>query len=331
MFDTGSPGIAKLDSRLFNELKLVVTDSIMAGDGSGTGTRVLPITTIDRIDIGSYIILHTDAMVRNYNTKPGLDSIDGVIGMDFFENMTLELNFEKNKFIIRKGQLSAGETGVVASPYIHGVPGIKLSVGNKTFNSIFDTGNMGGLTFLGSEIPREIMAGEPKVTGHAQTVSNTFEIKEVALNTVVSIGSIVFENPVVALNDMLRQSNIGIRFAKQMNITFDRTNELVKLVKYTPRTAVLNAGVRSEVRSALSEYTGQYGDRSVTAGTDGSLYIQRPNGMLLKMVQANKDEFSLEQVKEAAFVFIRNTAGIVSGIRISRDGGANWESVTKNE
>src|SRR5687768_2132019 len=44
MFDTGCGGMARLDTRLFNEWKLPVTDSILTSDGLGSDGRYYPVT-----------------------------------------------------------------------------------------------------------------------------------------------------------------------------------------------------------------------------------------------------------------------------------------------
>lgn len=323
MFDTGSPDLLKLDQKLVNELKLMAVDSVMAGDGSGTGGRSFPVTVINTLEMGDITIHNANAMVRNYNTRAGMDSIDGVIGMAFFNNVTVELNFENDQLIISKGKLDKADKSVFPSAYINGIPGVKIMLGNKACDAIFDTGNMGGLTMHGSQVDTAMMDGEPRVIGRAQTVVNTFEMKEVRLNNSVSIGDIVFEKPTIVMNDLLTRTNIGVRLARQMNITFDKTNQLVKLVKFAPKTVEANA-VSPAVSSSQNDYTGQYGDRSITVGADGFLYIQRPGGMLLKMIEKTKDEFGLEKVPGAILVFERDGSGKVIRIKVSRD-GANWE------
>ena len=205
MFDTGSAGLVKLDEKVFRELGLPVTDSILAGDGSGINSRSFPVTTLKSVELGDYEISEVQAMVRNYNTRPGIDVIDGVIGVSFFKGVIVDLNFEKNELTISKGKLESSDKNIYPLLSYRGVPGMKLDMGSKKLDIVFDTGNMGQLTMHSSEVSKEMMAGEPVVVGRAQTINNSFEIKQVTLKEPVKLGDLVFEHPVVVMNDLLPQ------------------------------------------------------------------------------------------------------------------------------
>jgi len=323
MVETGGGGLgARLDIRVFNELKPVVIDSVMAGDGSGVGGRVFPIVKLDKLDLGGYEISNASAMVRNYNEKQGVDQMDGAISLSYFKDALVELNFEKNQLIITKGKLKPTDKNTIPFNFDRGIPVISLSVGSKKIEANFDTGNMGGLTFHSDDVTKEMIAGEARVVGRATTVSGTFEVKEAQLNIPVTLAGLVFENPTVNMNDRLRAANVGIRFAKQMNITFDVASRLMKLEK---------ASVSSPVsgNKELNEFAGKYeGDRTVTVGTDGSLYIQRGGGKILKMMKKSADEFKLDEVPDAVISFVR-TNGRIAALRASRDNGATWEESKK--
>lgn len=324
MVETGGGGLgARLDIRVFNELKPAVIDSVMAGDGSGVGGRVFPIVKLDRLDLGGYEISNASAMVRNYNEKQGVDQMDGAISLSYFKGALVELNFEKNQLIITKGKLKSADKNTIPFNFDRGIPVIPLSVGSKKIEANFDTGNMGGLTFHSDDVTKEMIAGEARVVGRATTVSGTFEVKEAQLNIPVTVGDLVFENPTVNINDRLRTANVGIRFAKQMNITFDVTSRLMKLEKASISSFPVSGN------KELNEFAGKYeGDRTVTVGTDGSLYIQRGGGKTLKMVKKSADEFKLDEVPDGVISFVR-TNGRIAALRASRDNGATWEESKK--
>ncbi|HMR91828.1 MAG TPA: retropepsin-like aspartic protease [Chitinophagaceae bacterium] len=322
LFDTGSPGLLKLDERLFKQWELPVIDSVRAGDGSGVNAQVFPVTAIAKLELGDFVITNSHAMVRNYNTRAGTDSIDGVIGMEFFNGVLLEFRFDADQLIIQKGSLRKGAPGVQETVYRNGVPATKINVAGKEIQADFDTGNMGWLTLHANTVTTDMMATQPRVIGTAKTVANTFEIKEVQLKEAAGIGGLLFEKPTVVLNEMLRHANMGIKFLRQMNIVFDKKNSLVKLVKAEQRQ------VKSIIPADGNEYTGQYGDRTITLGTDGNLYIQRPGGMLLKMTETKKDEYTLERVPGSVIMFVRNAARNITAIKVGR-GDGNWETVGK--
>lgn len=322
MFDTGSPTLAKLDEKVFTELNLPVTDSIMAGDGSGINRKAFPVTGLRQIAIGPYKINNVAAMVRDYNQRKNIDPIDGVIGLGFFKDVLVELNFEKNQLIISKGKLDKNDKNVFPTAMKNDVPTIDLKLGTKSTNAVFDTGNMGWLSLHSSVISNEMIMGTPKVIGRAKTVSNEFEIREAQLKESIFIGNIEFGNPTIIINDVLPQTNAGIRFLKQMNITFDQKNGLVRLIKFEPQVAASKLGT-------VNEYAGKYGDRTITANNDGTLSIQRPGGMPMKMTAKAKDEFSLEMVPNALIVFERDSNKKIIAVKVSK-GDGNWETSSKD-
>ncbi|MGC4040232.1 MAG: retropepsin-like aspartic protease [Flavobacterium sp.] len=321
MFDTGSLTLAKLDEKVFNELHLTATDSVLAGDGSGTNRKSFPVTNVKQISIGSYQINNAAAMVRDYNQRRNIDAIDGVIGLAFFKDVLVELNFENNLLIISKGKLEKEDKNTFPTTIINEIPAIRLKLGTKELTAIFDTGNMGWLSVHSSYVSNEMVSGTPKVIGRAKTVSNEFEIREAQLNQRITIGNIEFKNPIITINDILPQCNAGIRFLRQMNITFDQKNNLVKLTQFQPKTPENHL-------KPTNEYVGKYGDRTITANSDGILFIQRPNGMLMKMTAKAKDEFGLEMVPEAALVFERDSNNKIIALKVSR-GNGNWERSNK--
>lgn len=320
MFDTGSPGLLKIDVETFNSLGLVTVDSVLAGDGSGANSRYFPTTVVDELELADFNIKNADAMVRNYNTRKGIDSIDGVIGLDFFKGYTLELNFENNQLVVSKSPLKVSDKNVIHFKLAEsGVPSIETTLGDVKIEPIFDTGNMGGLTLPSSLVTKEMMLSEPRTIGQARTVSNTFEIKEVQLNNAFALGNVIFEKPVVVMNDVLPTINCGIRLLKQMNIVFDLKNNLMALSKFEMKPQ----------NTSTNEYTGIYGDRNITVGPDGNLYVQRPGGMLLKMILREKDNYGLEIVPGAEIVFIRDKSNKVNSLKVKRPDG-QWEVAERN-
>jgi hypothetical protein len=325
MFDTGGAGMARLDIRLFNEWGLKATDSIRAGDGSGQNDRWLPVVNLESIALQDYLITTPAALVRNYNTRAGSDLIDGVIGLGFFEQSLVEFDFEQSQLIIRKGKLTAGDKNIVPIQVNDGVPLIPVLLGGKTIEANFDTGNTGGLTFHSSDIPNTLIEGEARVVGRAKTLSNTFEIKEAQLNVPVRIGDLVFDKPVIQINDLLPTANIGIRFAKQMKITVDITNKLMRIEKAAPKREPAAVAV-----GKYGDYVGAYeGGRTISVDKEGSLYIQRLAGTKLKMTEKSQDAFGLEIVPQAEFRFVRDAGGRITAIKVSNDGGAHWETAEK--
>ncbi len=323
MFDTGAAYDLRLDEKVAKGWNLKMIDSVRVGDGSGKNDRWLPMVQINNISLGGYNISNTRALVRNYN-KLGADRIDGVIGLGYFRNVLVELVFERNQMIISKGRLEPSAPNTIPYNFDRGIPVISASLNGKNINMNFDTGNMGGLTFHSADITPEIMDGEPKIVGRAQTVANQFEIREAKLKKPFRIGNLVFENPTVIINDIIPAANMGVTFSRQMNCTFDPSNRLMKLEKFVHQPAAVVSNVRYQ------DLTGSYeGGRTISLAADGSLYIKRLAGTALKMVATKTDEFGLEIVPQAALRFVRNENGQVIAVSVSANDGVTWESAKK--
>lgn len=326
VFETGAGGgQARLDERVFNALNLPVVDSVVAHDGSGINARHYPVTSIAHLSLGSYTILEAKAMTRAYSQRGG--QMDGAIGLPFFKGVLVQLNFAQNELIIWKGKLDKNDPQVIPFKMRDGIPIITAELNGKHIEVILDTGNMGGLTFRSAEIDAKLIHGEPRVVGQAKTVSNTFEIKEATLNVPIRFGNLQFDHPLINLNDLL-PANMGVRFSRQLNITFDVTQQLLKLEKI----AVPGVAEQAE-RSSLpaSDFAGEYGnDRTITIGNDNGLYLtRRPNGQALKMLPKSTDQFGLEIVPEAVLVFERDAGGRIRSMKVSRDKGTTWEVFQK--
>lgn len=321
MFDTGSPGLIKVDESVAQMLNMTVIDSVSADDGSRKNLRVFPVVQLETVQLGNYQILHPRAMVRNYNLNKGADRIDGVIGVSFFPGVCVEVNFGTNLLTISNVTLEK-EEDAFSIDMNNGVPQTKVSIGSKEVTAVFDTGNMGLFTLHSSQISKDMMVGDPVIVGIAKTVNNEFEIRQVQLKDHVRLGKLNFERPTVVINDLLPQANLGMGLLRQMDIVFDLKNNLA-------RVRMINLSSAGSGLKGTNELTGKYGDRTITSDNEGNLYVQRPGGMLLKMVARAKDEFGLERVPGAILKFERDQSGNVVALLVSPS-GQTWERVLRS-
>ena len=74
---------------------------------------------------------------------------------------------------------------------------------------------------------------EPKVIGHARTVSNTFEIKGADLKGEITIGGLRFANPSVSIQPILPDVNVGSRVLRDFRLTFDQKSHRMRMVRGT--------------------------------------------------------------------------------------------------
>lgn len=89
--------------------------------------------------------------------------------------------------------------------------------------------------------------------------------------------------------------------------------------------------IKAEVKSnpTLDQYAGRYGDRTISVKGD-AIFIQRPGGTILKMIEKSKDNFTLEAGPNAILQFERNQKNEIIAINVSH-GNGDWERAEKNK
>ena len=322
--DTGGQGDARADTTLVEKLSLKKVGEARAGDSSGTNVRVLDLVGIDSIKIGEFEFKNLEALSRNYNGRGGVE-IQGILGFNLFKNHLLTLDYPGKKVRIEEGSLpEANGKDIINFENPRGIPVIEVGIGNQTVKAHIDSGNsVGGFILPTGIVEKSQLASEPRVVGTAQTVTNSFEIKEVKLKDSIRLGSFEFAEPTVSY-PAPSNTNIGARVLRDFVLTFDQKNKRVKLAKTMWKDEPVAAG---NPNSAFQEYVGQYGDRTVS--TDGTnLFIQRPNGMKIKLLDVAKDEYKPEPVPTSRIKFIRDESGKVIEINVLTPAGT-WEKAKK--
>ena len=94
-----------------------------------------------------------------------------------------------------------------------------------------DSGFMGGIALPEAEASTLPLAGEPKVIGRAQTISNTFEIKAAPLDGDVAIGPVVLAKPTVEIQPLFPMANVGARILRDLVVTFDQKNDRMRVAR----------------------------------------------------------------------------------------------------
>lgn len=323
--DTGAQGQGRIDSSLVEKLGLKPNGQIGGSDSSGQNVRAMNTYELDSIKIGDITFEKVSAASRNYNDLPGAPRIDGILGFNLFADYILTLDYPGKKIRLEKGALPASNgTNILDFENSRGVPVIDLQIGNQKIKADIDSGNMVGAFMLPTTIvEKAATASEPMVVGRARTVSNDVEIKQVRLKDNIRLGSFEFTEPTVTFpGPAANAGNIGSKTLSQFVIAFDQKNKRVKFERTGSDSNTSAAKIENP-----KDYAGSYGDRTITE-ENGSLFIQRPNGMRLKLVPIARDEFTLEQIPAARFKFTRDASGNITEIQVLNPQGT-WEKVSK--
>ncbi len=326
--DTGAQGTLRVDTSLVEKLQLKKNGEVQAGDGSGQNLRTLETVEVASVKIGDVEFSKLTAITRNYNVSPGITHVDGILGFGLFSAHLLTLDYPGKRVRLEKGNLpAANEKDVLTYDGSREIPIVEIRVGDQKVKAHIDSGNIvGGFILPVSVVEKSKLASEPVVVGRASTVSNDIEIKQVRLKDSIRLGSFEFPEPTVSF-PALSDANIGSRILSEFAVTFDQKNKRLKLRGTIPALEI-KPQAADPVKIDPKDFTGKYGDRTVSFN-GGDLFIQRPNGMKLKLVRLSGDEFTLEQAPAARIRFIRDEKGAATEIQVLNPAGV-WEKVKKD-
>lgn len=330
--DTGAQGGARIDSSLVAQLGLKTSGQAQASDGSGRNVQTLETVEVDSIALGDIKLDKVTAITRNYNTSPNLPKIDGILGYGLFADYLLTLDFPAKRVRVETGELpKTNAANVLNLDSSRGIAIVEIEVGNQKVKAHLDSGNtVGGFILATAVVEKAALASEPIVVGRARTVSNDVEIKQVRLKDTIRLGGFEFSEPTVTF-PALSDANVGSKILGEFAATFDQKNNRLKLerAKAAQETKAETKQIAKTEPSNATDYVGSYGDRTVTE-SGGMLFIQRPQGMKLKLAAVSKDEFTLEQVPAARIKFARDENGKITEIQVLNSAGV-WEKAKKEK
>lgn len=327
--DTGFGAGLELDADLAGELNVKASGQTSVGDGSGQNEITLQTAKIGQVAIDGYTVKNCTAILRKNARKkvPGMENVKGIVGMALFSDYTITLDYPNNLFVIQKDALPKANSSDIFN-YTEvggGVPQIQIKIGSHEVNAAIDSRSMSGTFKLPQQLVDKLtFLNRPIAVGKGQTVSNTIAINQVSISESIRFGEFVFERPTVTYPSLNENAIIGSKLLQEFAITIDCKNKRIQFKK-AGLSPTPNA-VQDD--PSLAEYTGAYGERSITL-ENGFLHIQRPNGVLLKMLPKSKDEFTLERVPEALLVFERDVNNRIKSIKVSK-GDNHWETAEKN-
>ncbi len=250
--DTGGQGQARADVTLVEKLGLKKVGEARAGDSSGN-VVTLDVVGIDSIKIGELEFKNLEAASRNYNGRSAT-KIDGILGFNLFKDHLLTLDYPNKKVRIEEGNLSeANGKDVLNFENPRGIPIIEANIGNQAVKAQIDSGNSNGGFILPTALVEKLQfASEPRVVGTAQTVSSTFEIKEVKLKDAIRFGAFVFAEPSVTYPSP-SIPNIGARILRDFALTFDQKNKRLKLTRSNSTGEIVMGDLGNRLDTLFSE------------------------------------------------------------------------------
>lgn len=233
VLDTGAQGFV-IYADLAKELELPVVGKDTMGDLSSPDAIEVDQVRIESIDIDQVSLSGVTAISWD-PPGPMKNHLKGrgVFGVSMLSAFLVTFDYPGSKIVIENGSLSAGDRGNVVEWRAQGdgLPTLKLTVADVTFDAHIDSGAPSKLTLPENVREKFSCVDEPVVVGHGRTVNSEFKVWRGTLDGKVKLGSLVVDNPelnFVSMLDSTGYANIGTAFLRDFVVTFDHKSRLIR-------------------------------------------------------------------------------------------------------
>ena len=273
--------------------------------------------------------------------RTAASDIDGFLGFPFWQDILLTVDYPGRRVRIERGALGAPNNHDILPlvPVNNGdFLGVELRIGDASTVGIVDTRSTGAFGLTPEAAAEVDFEGELRVVGRASgaAIPET-EVRAGKLAHDVKLGGHTIAQPTVGVRALPphfpREMVIGTLVLQHFRMVLDMKNGRIGLMR-TDTTAIEVPSVAppqpaaASVTDPLAEYTGTWGDRTITL-TDGVLHLQRPQGQVLPLVRIEPDVFGIEAIPAARYEFVREN-GVLTALRARRPDGT-WETVTRRQ
>ena len=295
------------------------------------GPDDLPLYELGSVEIGAA----TFKGVKVHAMKTAQTEIDGVLGLPFYSELLLTLDYPGRQVTFERGSLPAAD-GQRILPMTKVGPfwGVPLSLGGHQFTAVVDTRSTGGFGVVPAVGEKLSFDGPLTVIGRARgaAIPET-EVKAGRLAGAATLGAYTFPNPMVTVRPLppgfSEEPMIGTQVLSQFTVTLDQKQARLRLAREGGTTITLGSPrpPTAPAPPGLADYVGRYGIREVRVEGD-ALVLQRDGGPVLRMVKKTDDEFGLADVPAAQIRFVRDASGAVVELRVLNPQG-EWETARR--
>ncbi|UCE19604.1 MAG: clan AA aspartic protease [Gemmatimonadota bacterium] len=327
-FDTGA-GMSTISAQYAAILGLEVIGETSVSSPASTEPIMASIVNVPSVSLGD-IHLSYIAMVK-------LDfgdmlSVDGILGLQPFSDYLVTIDYPGEKIVFDRGHLQHNSENVI--PF-GSMMSVHIDIGGTEKVAHLDTGCPASFAFPLAHQNTLKLKTPPTEMGRAGMIGASFKIWKAQLDGQIRVADIIFESPDIVLEDRPGDFiTIGYPVLKELSITVDQKNSLIKLEKSHPVEKASKEGKR---RTEDHQFCGRYGGvRSVTF-ENGALYIQRDGTIKMKLVENDDHLYRPELTggmvpmnKLPRIRFERDDQGIVIGLTFVHDDGSE-EFVPKDK
>ncbi len=228
--DTGA-GTTVLDSSLAAELGLKHVGKTRIGDPADPQAIAADEVKLDTLRIGSARFTGVPAVTWDRSAlRPGPDRPVGVVGLPIFHELIESIDFPAATLRLTRGQMPAADgREIVAYETPDGVPLVPIDVAGQSMKAHLDTGSPGLLSIPEKDSARVHFAGPLHVVARGRTVNSEVTFRGAPLDGTFRIGGASFDHPLVVLNDVLPNANVGSRALRDCVLTLDAAHQRLRI------------------------------------------------------------------------------------------------------
>lgn len=230
--DTGAAGYLVVKPSLAAALNLRQIGEAMSGDPSGANLRRVPLYNAESVRFGGFTfsgVLTTAIDLPN----PRLASLDGIVGIRFFQDLLLTIDFGRRQLTAAPGSLPAANGREIVDVTLDrgALITLPLRVGRDVHSVHLDTGNSRFPFFMPADAIAALpTSGTARSIGAARTVSQEIHLQAIDLAAPVSIGTIRLPAvAAVAYPSVAPVGNIGSQALRNMVVTLDYANRRLRI------------------------------------------------------------------------------------------------------
>jgi hypothetical protein len=233
LIDTGGAGPpVRADASLVKTLGIPLEGKAETSD-SGLAAKPIDQVTLASVTLGGWTQRGLAGLTRDYNSSANyLPHIDGILGINFFNDVLLTLDFPGARVRVASGTLPPADGKTILDyELIEGNAYIPVMIGGRAVKAELDTGNIRAVDLPAAWLKTMRMASFPRRAGNSSSVSGTNELREVMLAEPIVIGRYRVERPQITFTDDFAEANIGSSLWRDFVITIDQKNRRVRIVR----------------------------------------------------------------------------------------------------
>lgn len=229
LVDTGAGMQADIDTSVAARLNLQPSGTALNGDPSGENDITVYTVSINSLSLGRVDFRNVTAVVRPQRITKDYPDVDGILGFALFTEYLLTLDYKSMQVRLARGALpAANNTDILNYEIDNRVPVIDVAVGKIRVRAHVDSGNFVAGFILPEEIVEQLqLLTQPVTVGHARSVTNQIELKQVQLRDTIRIGRFEYPQATIAF-PALSDTNVGFKVLREFVLTFDQKNLRVR-------------------------------------------------------------------------------------------------------